>query len=189
MKIIAFGHKARVGKDTAAKYLVSYLRTANKNHSFKDIRHCSFAYELKQRCYDLFGWAGLHSPEHYEAYPDQKEQILWKIGKSPREIWIEFGNHMRSIYPDIWIDLVFNTNIDADLLIISDLRYPNEANRIIAENGHCIRIDKHDAPIRTDVADTALVGFGGWDLVINNDGTLNKFYKDITDKVSNFLWR
>ena len=58
--IIAFGHRRRVGKDVATNALVNML--AERGIPAERV---SFADGLKEVCADIFGWAGLHGPQHY----------------------------------------------------------------------------------------------------------------------------
>jgi len=170
MKIIALGHKRRVGKNKIAELLQSSLRSKG---STLNIQTISFAYLLKKVSAELFG---LESPEHYEAYPADKEKVIPRLGKSPRDIYIELGNSARAIYPSVWIDQVFKQ--DCDVLIITDLRYPNEAQAVHDNGGYCIKV-KRDVPQSNDVADTALDGYEHWDVVLDNNGSMKDLYATI----------
>src|SRR5215831_16002209 len=89
-KMIAFGHRKSVGKDSAARFLCSHLRIHLKG---SNIQHHGFADKLKNVCHQLYGWAGLQDREYYET-PDTyklKDEVLPVLGKSPRQIWIEFA--------------------------------------------------------------------------------------------------
>jgi hypothetical protein len=133
----------------------------------------AFANKLKAICYDLYGWAGMQRPEHYDENPVDRETILPAIGKTPREIWIEVGNQMRKVYEDVWIDYALRAvgSKPPEFLIITDLRYPNEMRKIKQLGGVCIKIDRPEIPKSNDVADTALEGCTEWDRVLLNDGT------------------
>ena len=174
MKVIAFGHRRRVGKDTAANFLTTILR---HNNTGLNIHKKSFAYELKITAYNLYGWAGLKVPEFYERPENAylKEEILSEIGKSPRTIWIELGNKCREIYENTWVDLVFQ-DTTYDIIFISDLRYPNEADRILELGGIIVKVEKDNVPKFDDVADSALKDYTNWSQVWTNNGSLNDFH-------------
>jgi hypothetical protein len=176
MKVIAFGHKRRVGKNKACELLNSYLRTKG---SSLQIQTASFAYSLKKTCDDLFNTG---TPEYYETYPKHKEDVLKHLDKSPREVWIEFGNYARSIDSLVWIRKVFKDYKNTDILLISDLRYPNEAKYIKSIGGYNILLDR-DVPKTDDVADTALDGWNGWDLKLDNNSDLKALYKLLIETV------
>tara|TARA_B100000700_G_scaffold325444_2_gene434174 strand:- start:755 stop:1354 length:600 start_codon:yes stop_codon:yes gene_type:complete len=169
--IIAFGHRRRVGKDTATAILSDMLLARGI-----PVKHVSFANSLKEVCSDLFGWAGLHGPAHYEEYPEEKEVTLPAIGLSPRDVWVEVGNKLRDVYEDIWIDLALNQpNLSKAVIIISDLRYPNEIDKVREAGGSVIKITRDAAPVGDDPADTALADFDNWDTIIENNGTAAEF--------------
>ncbi len=177
MNIIAFGHRQRVGKDTAVKFLVQHLRTSgNKGR----IEKGSLAYEMKLQCYKLFGYAGMKHPDHYETESgaDDKELLLPIIGKTVRQIWIEYAIGLQNISTTALIDYLLNVSKDTDTLVISDLRRPAEANRIKQKGGHVIRIDRPDTPKATDIIDMAMSSYDEWDDVIVNDGDLKKLYSE-----------
>jgi hypothetical protein len=181
--IIAFGHRRRMGKDNSVSFCSRILRTQWQWEKPADIRTASFAKALKDFCYQAYGWAGLMLGEYYEMSDNAhlKETILPIIGKSPRDIWIEVGNHLREVYAYTWIDLVLNTNKQCDVLLISDLRYPNEAERIKASGGTLIKINRPGVEYHNDVADTALADFNQWDHIIDNDGSLNDLNQKLKD--------
>ena len=167
MKIIALGHKRKVGKNKTAELLHSNLRSKG---STLNIQTLSFAYKLKKVCQDLFG---LESPEYYERYPEQKEKVIPRLGRSPRDIYIEFGNDARKIDNHVWINYVMNQ--DCDLLLITDLRYPNEAQAVHDKGGYCIKINR-DVPESDDVADNALNDYDHWDVVLDNRADMKQLY-------------
>ena len=174
--IIAFGHRKYSGKDTAAKLLETLIRCENRNVKVVKI---SFASKLKDVAWQLYWWAGLQQEIFYEAHPEFKEVILPKLGKTPREIWIELGNKMREIYPATWIDFALH-GIKADIVIITDLRYLNETEAIHKQKGICIKIEAQERLTAngikpgTDVADTALADWTGWNYIVDNNGTMQE---------------
>jgi len=176
VKLVAFGHEKRVGKDTAARFLCSHLRIAGK---YRNVKVCGFADKLKDVCYQLYSWAGLKTREYYEDHQLEKDIVLPAIGKSPRQIWIELGTTVgRSIYEHTWIDYLFN-HINAEVIIIQDMRFPNEADRIKALGGLVIKIVRPSIPHTSDIADDPLLNYEGWSQIIMNDSDLGSFNKKI----------
>jgi hypothetical protein len=178
MKIVAFAHRRRVGKDQACTFMNSHLRV---NGSKLHIIKASFAYELKYQTYLAFGWAGIETPEFYDKNPEKKEEILPELGISPRDLWIKYANDLRAIHPYIWINLLFHKHKDCDLLLISDCRYPNEVKHIHSLGGKVIKIHREGEKEFDDEADSALADWTDWDKVIENDSTLSNFYKKIAN--------
>ena len=174
MKIIALGHRKRVGKDVAADYFVQLIQKANPKLI---VKHKSFAEPLKMLSYHLYGWAGLKTGEYYnELNATEREQVLPEIGKSPRQIWIEVGLKMREIYEATWIDLLLQ-NADCDVCVISDLRFPNEFDKTRQLKGLVIKIERPGSIQSNDGADNALASEHDWDYIIKNQGDLADYYQ------------
>lgn len=171
MKIIAFGHRRRTGKDTAGRLLQNILQIENPNLIVK-IK--TFAWKLKEICYQLYSWAGHREPSFYDLHSEARETILPAIGKSPRTIWIEVGNSLRAVYSETWMNHVIRGTA-CDILIITDLRYLNETLSIKTHGGYCIKIDRPDIPKSDDIADSALESYTSWDRILINNGSLNDF--------------
>lgn len=168
MQIIAFGYKKGSGKDTAGKFLSTYLKI---NANYLKVKQISFAAKLKNICHQLYGWAGLRPAIYYESHRDKKEVVLPKIGLSPRDIWIKVGNKIREVYENTWIDFALQ-GVSADILIITDLRFLNEASSIIKHGGLLVKIYRDGLPQGTDPAEVDLDDWKNWDYVIANNGSL-----------------
>lgn len=177
-KIIAFGYKKRAGKDTSAKFLDSFLRVSRPGLKVKKV---SFASKLKDVSFQLFGWAGLQPGIYYEteAGAKVKEVVLPMIGMSPRDIWIGVGNKMREVYQDVWIDHALRGNQGSDIVIVTDLRFANEAIKVRAQQGLICKIIRDSVPQGTDPAEIDLDSWSEWDFVIINDGTLTDLHARI----------
>ncbi len=173
--IIAFGHQKSVGKSSASQFLDTYIRTA-----FPDlkVRNSAFAGKLKDIAFQLFSWAGLERGIYYETHYEEKEIVLPAIGKSPRDIWIEVGNKMREIDVDVWLKNALSCK-DCDVIIISDLRFRNEANYIKDHGGILIKILRLGTLTGADKAEIDLFGYGDWDYYIENDGTLDDLNRNV----------
>jgi len=173
MKIVAFGHQKGAGKDTAAQFLTTFLKT---NYPKLRVKHTGFANKLKDVSFQLFKWAGLKRAIYYETHYSEKEIVLPLVGLTPREIWIAVGNGMREIHQDVWINCALSVP-NVDILIISDLRFKNEAHAI-GFKGLLIRIDR-DIERGTDPAEIDLLDWTDWDRAIDNNGTLQELNTEI----------
>lgn len=159
MQILGLGHYSRTGKDTFAKYLKAIGAESGLRVELR-----AFAQKLKQICHDLYGWAGLREAAFYET-PEgapYRDQVLPSLGMTPVDIWVKAGMAMREVYPDTWIDCVLRAPPECDLLVITDVRFPNEAEAIRRAGGHLIKIERPGVVPRDTPADTALLGFRGW---------------------------
>jgi len=176
-RIIAFGHRKRTGKDAAAKFLTTILK---QNCPKLNIRKTSFAYKLKDICHQLYAWAGLREPVYYENHPEAREIKLPELNMSPREVWIKLGTPAirEAVFDSTWVEYCLRANEDADILIITDLRFPNEFQAVQKANGDCIKIIRESIPDTDDVADIALANMPDhkWDQVVHNNGSLEDLY-------------
>src|SRR5260370_701390 len=138
---IGLGHYKRTGKDSFANFLIQELRDLNP-----DIRVVkkSLAWKMKQICHELYAWAGLREPEFYETEEGGRlRKVVWPgVGNSPRQIWITFGtNAVRDqVYIDTWLRHFFSQDYDCDVLLVPDVRFPNEVNEFEIRNGILIKV-------------------------------------------------
>jgi hypothetical protein len=170
---IGLGHYSRTGKDTFANYLVAALR---ERAPHLRVLKRSFAWKLKQITYELYAWAGMQPPEHYETKEGEKDRdvVLPALGMTPVQVWVQFGTKAirEQVYAATWLDYLLKTKHDADVLIIPDCRFPNEADAIKAAGGVAIKIVRPDYGPRKTVADRALLGYDGWDYVLGDRGSM-----------------
>lgn len=173
MIVVAIGHRKSTGKDTFAKFLSSHLKMNTRG---KIIKVVGFADKLKDVCHQLFGWAGLKPGLYYEQENTYHERNLPLpvaidgVFKTPRDIWIEFGQHCRKYYGKIWLDGVLK-NTTCDVLIIKDLRFPTEVEGVQEVHGQLVKVENPNIPDTDDEADCALVNFDGWHYIFNNLGS------------------
>jgi len=176
MKIIGLGHYSRVGKDTFANYLVESL--AEYQPSLKVLKR-SFAWKLKQVTHELFSWAGLREPEFYETAEGAavRQVKLLDLDMTPVEIWVAFGTKAvrEQVYSNTWVDYLLRQT-DCDVLIIPDVRFPNEAEAIHKLGGQLIKVVRPGfGPLNT-VADQALHDYSGWDAIVGQDGEISSLH-------------
>jgi hypothetical protein len=170
MTIVGLGHVARVGKDVAAAALsrdLGYRRIA-----FADkLRELALAADpivtgATQTANIGIGrgrlsWVvqGIGWEEAKEIYPEVRK-FLQDLGLGARKT---FGE-------DFWVERALH-NVSGDV-VVSDVRFHNEAEAIRDRGGFLIRIDRPGRHAEGHVSETALAGFEGWDAVIVNDGTV-----------------
>jgi hypothetical protein len=125
--IIGITGLAQSGKDTAANYLI-------KNYGFT---RKAFADKLKEFCY-------LINPELNEAV----DSVGWEAAKRIpvfRRFLQDVGHNARATFgTDFWVDQVLNKKMADDLIdqsiVITDMRYQNEFDRVNWYEGWTIRI-------------------------------------------------
>jgi len=173
--IIGIHGAAEAGKDTVANFLQVHVAT-----HYED----SFARPLRQAYVSLFGEAlGFTYEDVLKA--DFKRQLNVLTGRTHREelqlLGTEFyregtGN------ADIWIHNLYMRNRDCqDFLILSDVRFENEAN-FVRQNGILLVVKRPGVdPIpQSGHASEAGLTLMPSDYHILNDGTLEELREDVT---------
>jgi hypothetical protein len=173
--ILGIGNESGVGKDTFSMFLIDYLRS-RKIKSLNITRE-GFADRLYDFCYAVYSWAGFKSRQHYILNPQDKEIILPKLGKCPRQILIDISNLFQSHYdPNIFMNAVVNDGSGFHLKIVPDLRRPREFEALRANpSAYLLRITKPDVDSKWEM-DTELKTppyLERWHETISNDGDLN----------------
>lgn len=160
MKVILISAKARAGKDVSATILKALLEKANKR-----ILIIHYADYLKFFCKEHLGFTSKEAP-------------------GGRELLQHFGTDVvRKNYQDTWVDMMVallkGIYTEYDYVIIPDVRFPNEIEKI-KENFNCITLRIVRSNFETvlgkeeqeHVSETALDDYE-FEHVIFNNGTLD----------------
>lgn len=189
--IIGLGFRARVGKDAVAEYLV-------KKYGFKQT---FYAESLKNACREIF-----HLTDE-QLYGNLKEEVDAFWGVTPRFMFQFVGTEcMRNVYgQDVWVRSL-KRRIEKDSVsnwVISDVRFFTEAEAIKNWGGVLIHVDRKGVPkpakIRLPpkwyrpwpkyvehISETQLRDYKGWDVVIDNNGTLDDLYRRVDQLMEEF---
>jgi len=156
--LVGFGHLARTGKDTAAGILSSefgYERIAFADN----VRAVAYKTDpAVAQLVDDLGW------ESAKTNCPAVRVALQRLGIGIRNVLGE----------DIWVDAAFRGIRQGRPTVITDVRFPNEAERVLALGGCVFRIDRPGVmPVNNHISETALAGWGGWTGVIKNDGSVD----------------
>lgn len=118
--------KAMAGKDTLAGFFCDY-------HGFLKY---SFASPIKEACRVMFGWNDRH------LYGDLKEVVDPRFGFSPRQAMQTLGTDWgrNILVDDIWIRCAQKFIDSNENVVIADVRFDNEAEFILKNNGKLIHI-------------------------------------------------
>lgn len=159
VKIIGISGPARSGKDTVAKIMAALLIETDaedlQNHI---IATESFAAPIKSMVamlLDFFGYGSVMNKSSQEPFieGDRKEEVLDRINASTRKMMQTLGTDWgrKMIDEDIWLNSMehrFNAygeakkhGHDGVFVIITDVRFDNEAELIKQYGGTVIRID------------------------------------------------
>lgn len=163
MKLIGLIGRARSGKDTVAGYLA-------RRHMFA---HIAFADPMKQMLETAFG--------DLFRDGDREKPIDW-LGKSPRQLMQTLGTEWgrNQVHPELWVLLTeqkVKHFVELDMpLVISDVRFHNEADMILKHGGELWHIQRDTTEkINTHVSEQC-----SWDTyptkTIENNGSLEELY-------------
>lgn len=183
--IVGIGHVARVGKDTAGEALCRDL----------GFTRVGFADQLKELAKLIdpivtsstvtvntdvgkgrLSWVvkGLG----WEAAKDQYREVrrfLQALGEAGR---LTFGE-------DFWINRALS-DAKADRIVVTDVRYLNEAEAIRAMGGLLIRINRPGRVASGHVSETDLLGFE-WDEEFDNNGSIQELQQHVVAYVKRHL--
>lgn len=158
--IIGIAGPARVGKDTAARFVEAavggYIYPLAK--PMKAMIKAGFGIDL----YDPY-WAG------------RKEDVIPAIGKSPRQLMQTLGTEWgrQLISPELWLVLAAAQLIQRGPgMIIPDIRFENEAAWVRERGGTILHLRrKHLEPVHQHESETGIKAIPG-EVTIDNDATL-----------------
>jgi hypothetical protein len=175
--IIGLAGRAGVGKDTVAEQLrdAGFIRFA-------------FAEPLRQM---LVAHLDLHGFNPYWINDRGfKETTLPVFGRSVRQHLQTMGAALRQDDPDYWVrclalraGLVDGRQPAGDRIVISDVRYRNEASWIRSRGGRIVRVLRHVDPV-ADHESERQVDHMAADLTIVNDGTLDDLRAQVAQVLS-----
>ena len=163
-RLIGIAGRAGSGKDTAGSHLV-------EQHGFQQY---AFADPIRA----MLGALGAF-PAADLINRDTKEVVIDWLGKSPRQmaqtLGTEWGREL--VHPQLWI-LMAQRRWDAakfagHSLVITDVRFENEARWIRSQGGHVIGLDRQGVGVVSAHASEQfdLDSLAGW--IVSNDNTID----------------
>lgn len=208
--LIGISGKKTSGKDTVCTiieaidlYYNSNLKTSTNLHTF--VNQClikneslykskwhrkSFAAKLRNCLFFIT------KDERIFASDDATKNSLSAVKDSNgnyytiRQLLQKFGTEVgRNVSPNLWVDALINDYLKAKLdgykeyWIITDVRFENEAEAVRENDGILIRINRNTKLNDQHSSETALDNYKNFNLIIDNNGTLD----ELIDKVHNFM--
>lgn len=156
--IVGLSGYARSGKDTVGGFLVEsgFVRIA-------------FADKLKKLVTTF--WPGIldpHDGDWERAKADPAIRVLLQtVGQGARDV----------LSDNVWVDAALGGCLPEDV-VVTDLRYPNEARRIKDLGGLIVRIERPGiGPANNHSSEIAMASWR-FDLLIQNDGTLDDLKRE-----------
>lgn len=176
--IVGFGHRAQVGKDTAGNWLQDW-----------GWKRLAFADKVRDVLYDLDPVVDPVSQSYYFTLKHMVDSMGWEMAKQNfevRSLLQKLGHAVRDkIDPSIWCRVVMH---EADRLdeegidvVITDVRYKNEADAIHALGGLVCRIDRGISQRLTHAGEEELEDYEEWDHIIDNNGSIKDLQEQVTE--------
>lgn len=181
--------RARVGKDTAGQWLVDqrgYRRIAFADE-LKDaaLKVDPIVDDVEDEVWDIvYGeWELVRTERVPVRLSDAVGVTGWEAAKDSnpevRRILQELGAAIRAIDPDFWLRAamkkVQEANEQGVPVVITDVRYPNEAASLKRAGFHLVHIDRPGVPQMDHASENSLTE-GDADFVIRNDGSLHDLH-------------
>jgi hypothetical protein len=164
--LLGISGKARAGKDSTADYIIKTIGGS------KD----SFARPVKEVVKAAYGF--------YEdqLYGNQKDTIDEYWGITPRHAFQLVGTDLfrAQVDKDFWVKAFLRSIKDKEgLLIVPDVRFPNEVKAIKDNGGQVWRVIRKDFPTPKDehISETILDDYKDWDLVIKCNTGLDRLHR------------
>lgn len=185
-----------VSKEHIVNEIIEYLKSnRSMDRSAYPERH-AFADKLKECASIILGEDRDAFEVEFRKNSKTKLHITDQEGEliTNRKFLQLFGTEVgRAIDPDLWVKALIadyrrlkSQLIDFDpSWIVTDVRFPNEANAIRREGGILIRVNRDTGVEDQHPSETALDNYGNFDLIVDNSGSL----KDLVDKVYDIALR
>lgn len=186
--IIGIGSTAQVGKDTSAQALCRDLgfRRIGFADSLKEVAMIADPLitgnsttnvsigsgHLARMVKSVGGWDAAKS-----MFPEVRG-FLQRLGEAGRAV---FGE-------DFWLDQVMSGIKPNEKVVISDVRYGNEFDKIRAAGGYLIRIERPGSPQYGHGSESGLAGLD-WDAVVPNTGSVLDLEQRVVELVRQVLRR
>lgn len=194
MEIIGLSGYARCGKDSAAEVLVKefgFTRVAFADKlrevlyaldPIVELSYVNFGGDMfhanslelwtVQKVIDTYGWDGYKET----GYGDEIRRLLQRLGT-------EAGR--QTLWDSIWVDAALTGHPDDARLVITDCRFPNEAQAIKDRGGNIWRIKRTGVgPANSHASETSLDDWS-WDHMISNNGTVEQFREAVRNTYQN----
>ena len=165
--LIGISGKARSGKDTLGQYICDEYKCL----------HYYFAKPLKEGARVMFGLT--------DEQVENKETVVDLWGMSPRKIYQLLGTEVgRGLDKQIWIKNaeMFVKSVPGRTVVITDVRFKNEAEWIRSRDGVVIHIERDSQSDITENTHSSEndIGPDDYDLLIKNNGTITDLCNEFT---------
>ena len=217
MTILGFGGKAGSGKTTAARMMTDvhpgpsiimpmatvlrkevyeFLKNAGANQEYLEYVYGNQAAKTTPfHIYSKYARANCSKWDEYLSFTKDIQQSRFSATVTIRTLLQWWGTEYRRAQdPDYWtkawLKLVSEYNKENFLIIVDDVRFPNEYELLRALNGTMIRIDRPSTTplLINHVSESSLDHLSDdWDAIILNNGDLDELKKRIST-IKKLVW-
>lgn len=154
---------AQSGKDTIGQALV-------RNYGFT---RYAFADVLKEVVYRLNPVADIGDVRVQEIVDDYGWEEAKNISEVRRLLQVMGTEAGRDVLgTNIWVDTVLNRVRPTEDVVITDCRFPNEAQAVKNRGGHVVRVVRAGVDAANDHPSETSLDTWPFDMVVDNNGTL-----------------
>lgn len=176
IRLIGISGKMQSGKDTVASII--------KKLSYIDWEIVKFADTLKDITCLLLNCSreDLESSDFKSSPLDDRWQNFHNEQLTPRKVMQLIGTDLfrNGLHPNTWVNTLSNKFTNDSFWIVTDVRFPNEAEFIKNNGGILIRIERESIELSNHLSETALDDYE-FDYIINNHDT---FYDLLLNVIS-----
>jgi hypothetical protein len=167
--------RARVGKDTAGAWLVD-------NRGYRRVAFCDTVKEMALELNPIVDFVGKEV-----RLSDIVAEMGWERAKDEcpeaRPFLQRLGHGAREVDPDIWVRPAMKKAAEANEsgvpVVVTDVRYPNEAESLRGAGFHLVHIDRQDVPRFNHVSDNSLTAEDA-DYLIYNSGEVYDLQQEMS---------
>jgi hypothetical protein len=189
-RVVGLTGYARSGKNTVASLIAKLSPERTKEVAFADAIKVSAARALGVRFDgDQVGTAAVR--EWADRFKASQTIEIVESGEtihrvSGREFLQRYGTeaHRDMFDADFWVKVVDMDPPEVDLLLITDVRFPNEAEAIRTTGGEVWKVVRTDGSPANDHPSERPLPDDLIDRTVNNEGTLD----DLEDEVERVMW-
>ena len=148
----------------------------------------SFAAPLKRMCIEFLMMLGYSKAAALEYVFTNKEALIPEINQTPRHLMQTLGTEWGRdlIDNDVWLTIFEKASQEFKKIVVDDVRFVNEAEKIRQMGGEMWKIVRPGATHNgAHSSEGQLDNWNGFDQVIYNDGTLVEFREKVDAVIQN----
>jgi hypothetical protein len=198
-RLIGVSGKMGSGKDTVGAIILALTSREFENFSYNTVSELicqnkmhlfTSDWSIKKMADNLKRIASILSgvPAHmFESQDFKKSKMDPEWGDiTYREFLQKIGTEAlrNNLHTNVWCNSLFSNYVDSSKWVVTDIRFPNEAESIKEHKGLLIRVNTTRDIVKSDhPSETSLDDYNGFDYVINNSSSI----LDLIYEVKNIL--